>query len=103
MSDLSPKQIVDWFRQQAIMFNEMANNVEQTFTLKPTAPLLQSRPIPMSGTVTAEQLESRVREKSGRISNLANHFNVREESIISLLHPASRVYVAERGWLKLRE
>lgn len=53
--------------------------------------------------ITAALLESSVREKSGRIDNLAKRLNTEPKTIESLLEPASKVYVGSAGWLRLRE
>jgi hypothetical protein len=53
--------------------------------------------------LTGAQLEDSVRERGGRISDLAKRLSAPPELIQGLLEPASRVYKAEAGWLKIRE
>lgn len=56
------------------------------------------------GSVSGQELEDRVRKKSARVYTLAMEFNVRNEDILALItDPASKVYRADRGWLKLKE
>ncbi len=111
-TNLSPEEIVAWLRNQAKKFNDMATTIEQTFKIEPVvgaegvtryqrkiAPIAQ----PRTGTVTAEELEKSVAQKSGRVDDLAQRHNVEKSTITSLLEPKSKVYVAERGWLKVRE
>ncbi len=110
MAKLSPKQIADWFRNQAKQFNKMADTVEATFKLQPAARGKQVDEIellpesqPQAGTVTAQQFEDEVRKKTGRLKALAERLNTTEDVLRGLLHPASRVHVASRGWLEMRE
>ncbi|HXB60386.1 MAG TPA: hypothetical protein VNU95_12505 [Candidatus Acidoferrales bacterium] len=56
-----------------------------------------------TGVVTVGDLETFVREKDRRVKVAAEHFNVAEATITGLLEPASKVYKAERGWLKVRD
>jgi hypothetical protein len=53
--------------------------------------------------LTAALLEDSVRSKSGRIDDLARRLNTDEANVRGLLEPASKVYVASAGWLKVRE
>jgi hypothetical protein len=53
--------------------------------------------------VSASALENAVRAKSGRIEHLAARLHTNEDAIRSLLEPASRVYVATAGWLRVRD
>lgn len=56
------------------------------------------------GSVTGQQLEDRIRKKSARVGTLALQFGVRDEDILALIaDPASKVYRAYRGWVKLKE
>jgi hypothetical protein len=55
------------------------------------------------GVISAEALEARVQEKNRRMKDVTDHFGVDESTITKLLEPASRVYQAERGWLKIRK
>jgi hypothetical protein len=111
MAKLSPKQIADWFRSQAKQFNKMADTVEATFKLQPAARGKQIEEtgdaeliaVPEAGTVTAQQFEDEVRKKTGRLKGLAERLNTSEDTLRGLLHPASRVHVASRGWLEVQE
>jgi hypothetical protein len=58
---------------------------------------------PSGGSITVQQLTDRVRKKSSRINVIARDFGVDEGTIKKMLEPTSNVYVAERGWLKVRE
>ncbi|HXC36729.1 MAG TPA: hypothetical protein VNV43_12690 [Candidatus Acidoferrales bacterium] len=51
---------------------------------------------------TIPAFETFVREKNRRITGIMGHFDVTEEQIKNALEPASKVYLAERGWLMLR-
>jgi hypothetical protein len=104
-SNLSPQLVAAWLREQGQLFNQMADQIEAAFRVESAFP--NSRTVvgvPVnSGTVTPQQLEARIRERSGRIKDVAELFNVDRATIVGLLEPASNVYLAERGWLKVRQ
>jgi hypothetical protein len=108
MAELTPQDIVFWHKSQAAMHTRMAEEMERQYGLKAPQRFKrveaeqQHQLLPI-GTLTAEQLESRVRHKSARVSDIAREFSVTEEAVKQLLDPASKVYVGERGWLKVRE
>jgi hypothetical protein len=56
-----------------------------------------------NGVITVGELESFVREKNRRIAGVTAHFHVTEDVVQKLLEPASKVYLADRGWLRVRE
>lgn len=60
-------------------------------------------PEPEQSGLSAGSLEDSIRRKTGRIPDVANRFHVTPEQIQAMLEPASKVYMAERGWLKVRE
>jgi hypothetical protein len=55
------------------------------------------------GVITVGQLEDRVREKNRRMGDIVKHFGVDEATVTKMLEPASKVYLADRGWLRIRE
>jgi hypothetical protein len=59
--------------------------------------------IPRTTPITAHELEETVRWKTGRINDISVRLGTTSQQILSLLEPASTVYVADRGWLKVRE
>ena len=56
-----------------------------------------------AGVITVGQLEDWVREKNRRMKDIVKHFGVDETTVSKLLEPASKVYLADRGWLRIRE
>lgn len=58
---------------------------------------------PRTTPVSPNELEQAVRHKSGRINDLAARLRTTATQITSLLDPASKVYVADKGWLKIKE
>jgi hypothetical protein len=109
---LNPKQIAEWFRSQAKQFNKIADQVEATFKVQPRGDiaeiempdnLAETAPLSNNGTVTAAQFEAAVRSGKGRIKNFAERLNTSEEELRRLLHPASRVRMASRGWLEVSD
>jgi hypothetical protein len=110
MPNLDPHEVAAWFREQGERCKQQAKEFEQMAVIAERANLLLhwgTSPGPTSplapGTITAEQLETRIRRKSARIKMIASEFNVPSKTVKALLEPASKVYEAERGWLKLRE
>ncbi len=56
-----------------------------------------------SGVLTVGQLEDLVREKNRRLPDIATHFNVDKATVLKFFEPASKVYIGEKGWIKIRE
>ena len=56
-----------------------------------------------TGVITVGALEKLVREKNRRMPQIVAHFGVDEATVTKMLEPASKVYLAGRGWLKVRE
>jgi hypothetical protein len=111
MPNLDPKDVADWFREQAKRCVEQANQFEEMALAAEKASLLlhwgtvpgPATPLP-PGAMTAEQLEARIRRKSARVKQIASEFNVSTKTVKALLSdPSSRVYEAERGWLKIKQ
>ena len=111
MPNLDPKDVAAWFREQAKRcmtqakeFEEMARGAEKVNMVMHwgTTPS-PVQPLPANGTLTSEQLEQRIRRKSARVYNIANEFNVPSKHVEALLsEPKSKVYMAGRGWLKIK-
>lgn len=57
----------------------------------------------VNGDFSALRFEQFVKEKSRRIKDVARHFSVTKAKVKKLLEPTSKVYQAEKGWLKVRE
>jgi hypothetical protein len=117
MPDLDPNEVAAWFRQQAKKCLERASETAKEFEQMAIAaekvnmvlhwgtspgPAVAPVSAPLTGTITAAQLEERIRRKSARIRTIAREFNVAEKTVKALLEPASKVHEAERGWLKIR-
>lgn len=86
----------------------MADTVEATFKVQATARVKQVDEteliaVGQTGIVTAQQFEDEVGKKHGRLKDLAERLNTTEDALRGLLHPASRVRVASRGWLQVLE
>lgn len=105
MQELNPQEIVAWHIAQAKFHQDLAAQMERQFNIQPIqkAKREHAPELPKFGVVTVDQLETRVRTRSGRIKDIARFFNADEKSIQALLEPASKVYTGDRGWLKVRE
>ncbi|MGA2233839.1 MAG: hypothetical protein ABSH22_23285 [Tepidisphaeraceae bacterium] len=55
------------------------------------------------GALTVAQLEQFVQEKNRRMHEITAHFGVDEATVTKLFQPASRVFEASRGWIKIHE
>jgi len=71
---------------------------------EPTTQTAQPSEAPANGDFSDVRFEEFVRAKSRRIKDVARHFSVTKATIKKLLRtPGSKVYQAEKGWLKVRE
>lgn len=64
---------------------------------------LNSASVSAPANITTGELEAAVREKPGRVKDLAERLHTTNEIVQKLLEPVSRVYKAEAAWLKVRE
>jgi hypothetical protein len=56
-----------------------------------------------TGVITVVELENFVRQKARRIHQISDHFKVDDATVLNFLEPASKVYRADKGWIKLHE
>jgi len=56
-----------------------------------------------TGVITVGQLEDFIREKNRRMKDVLVRFGVNESAVKRLFHPASKVFQAEKGWIKISE
>ena len=54
-----------------------------------------------SGVITVGQLEDFIRQKNRRMKDVLVHFGVNESVVKKLFKPVSKVYQAEKGWIKI--
>ena len=107
--DLTPQQIVAWARSRSKWYTDIADQIERDSGLISKARRSVVGPTTeTNGTsnrdITLAELETSVREKSGRVQDLAVRLGTTAFRIGTLLgDPASKVYRAERGWLKVRQ
>ena len=111
--NIRPLEIAAWHRQEADRHEKTAkSHLDMALAIEAGHQAIasdkpQQKPkelkeiLPM--VIQAVQLEEAVHQKSGRISDLALRLRTDEKSIELLLEPHSKVYVAARGWLKVRE
>jgi hypothetical protein len=105
--DLSPKQIIDWFRQQSKQFKEIADSLESTFGPDNASGAL-TRPrrivdgqVSTDGNVTADQVRNALKFRKMRLNKLAEKLGVSESKIRPLLTTENGIEIGERGWIKL--
>jgi hypothetical protein len=114
MPNLNPSDVAAWFREQAKRCREQAEERAKEFEQMAVAAEKVNMvlhwgtspgPSPASpryGTLTADQFEQRIRQKSARVYKIAEEFNVTEKTVEALLEPNSKVFMGERGWLYVR-
>jgi CRP-like cAMP-binding protein len=110
-TDLTPQAVAQWLRARAKKYNEMADLLDQDFAsvglemarLRRVAATTPANNSPNPEVPTAQALEEAVKAKSGRVDDLAERLGATPAQVQRLLEPASKVYLAERGWLKVRE
>lgn len=85
--------------QEIAAFNDTYANIEPPKFKRPgDMEIIGESLVP----VTAQQFIDAVRKKSGRVKDLAERLKTDEATIEKLIEPATPVYKAERGWLKVR-
>lgn len=119
MQDISPQQIVEWFRAKAREFNGLADTLERTFTssgspaIGKSADAVRAPSHKIEATTSgqtdkllplAEQIRFALRVQGHRISTLAAFLNTTEEAIMKeISRPWNGFYVGDRGWIKIQE
>jgi hypothetical protein len=111
MPNLDPAEVAEWFREQARkcqdqanQFEEMARQAEKVNMVLHWATTPGPLPTPQkTKTLTAEEFEKRIGQKSARVYMIAHEFNVTDAYVRSLLHPNSKVFEGGRGWLYLNK
>lgn len=107
ISDQEALEFATWLRERGNQYLQRAERLERgqskaavngTYIHQRTLP--PSEP-PRIGTVTQEQFEQSVTQKSGRIYDLARRLNVEESVIRDFLGQANaKVAIGGRGWIK---
>lgn len=104
MNNFNPQDIASWFREQAKKFNEIANQVENTFNgtlLNPAKAGLKENSSLWAGPLSAEQVKTYVSVKSQRVVKIAKHFGASEKAVRDIINDeANGLQIAERGWVK---
>jgi hypothetical protein len=97
--ELSPQDVVRWFRTQAKSFQQMADTVEATFKINS----VRFAPDTSLTAITADHLKEAIKEKGKqmRVATLAKQFNVENHVIKSIVQdPKSGLEIGEKGWIK---
>ena len=101
--NLTPSQIVEWFREQARVFNQMATTIENTFKMIPPTNGAESPALSGMGTFTPAMLRSALAEKAMRVATIAKQFNVREYDVEKAIDSADSCVVRGRkGWITIK-
>lgn len=98
MSNLTPNQIAQWFRDQAQQFESIAKTVEQTFK----ASAVQSQAT--MALVSPSEIKERLKVSTSRVKSLAAHFSVTPDVIEQAINsPGSGLEIRARGWVYAQE
>jgi hypothetical protein len=107
MSQLTPTEIVQWFREQAEIFTQMADTVENTFRAVPRTELTvqtTTTPHPNGNTATAEKIRQLVSVKAARAASLAKALGTSKAHIRRIVTAeGSGLVLGDRGWIFLTE
>lgn len=94
--ELSPADIVGWFRHQAKVFNEMADAIESTFTV-------DGRPRDFPPTPTASEVRKTLAGKAMRLADLARILKVGPDELKPMLTEENGFVLGERGWIRAKK
>src|SRR5437870_2206404 len=106
MNELTRAQIVEWFRAQAVKFNEMANTVEKTFRVNGSLSLnLPTTPPAFAEEreVVLAQIRMTLAERPKRLGWLSQQFGVSKHKLKKALQADEKIEVNKQGWVKLIE
>jgi hypothetical protein len=105
MSKITSNEVVSWHRDEAKKFEQRAKKHNEIADLieSEEAKERNQEESHFERAINAQQLEEAVRERTGRIANLADRLQTSAKAIEALLEPKSKVFVGQRGWLAVRE
>jgi len=115
MAQITPQDMVNWFRAKSKEFTQMADSLESTFNLTTGTPAIgitrtrrepQGEALPAKEeaptTITAESVKWRMDGKAKRLGQLAGACGVTEQALLAIIQePGSGLELATRGWVKL--
>jgi hypothetical protein len=97
MSDTERAEFASWLRERAQNYLKRAEQLDGSRNGNMGVPKV-------AVSVTQEQFEQSVLERSGRVYDVARRLKVDENVILGFLKsPSSKVIVGDRGWLKPKE
>ena len=94
--NLNPAQVAAWMRGQAKRFADMATEIEQTFNLNGSRPVLDEMPV-SKGLIQDLLSDGRSR----RVAQIAEELNLPEVTIIAAIRKSVDITRNERGWFSL--
>lgn len=104
--ELPPKQLIQWLRNKIKDYTDLVEKLEKVFGIDETQavrPRVRAAPASLT-SLTEDQLVSAINHKSARVHGIAARLGVSEEDIHSMIEASNgRIFVAERGWLKVRD
>ncbi len=108
--ELPPKQLIPWLRNKINDYSDLADKLEKVFgtavSVHQQPPLVHVAHVAYDDSVSLSEdaLATAINHRSARVHGIAARLKVSEEHIHSLIEASNgRIYVAERGWLKVRE
>jgi selenocysteine lyase/cysteine desulfurase len=100
--NISPKEMVSWFRGKATEFNNIANTLEATFDSGNGAPNPQ-RVVVSNHDATLDEIKANA-IKPKRAASIAAQLNTTREKVAEMIakHPESFEIIG-RGWIKAKQ
>ena len=99
-TQLTPDDIVRWFREQATLFNKMADQVESTFLRLPRE---AHPPRTEACEITVDGIKKMMEGRAIRLATLAEQLGVEKEVVKPLLTPENGFEIADQGWIRVSE
>jgi len=105
MKNISTSDVIGWLREQARLFNQMADTIQSTFQVSQGISAVNGQQtLPNLGTITVEKIREAVSQKAMRTATLAAQFSVPEYDVQKVLDsPDSGLKKGKQGWITLED
>jgi hypothetical protein len=102
MSADEAQEFASWLRDRGNLYLQRADRIIHAGS-NGIHPGSESVASPPSRTITQDQFEESVAQKTGRVYDLARRLGVEESAIKGFMaQPNSRVEVGDKGWLRIK-
>jgi hypothetical protein len=99
--NISPQEMIDWFRSQAAEFTRIANTLEDTFNSRGVRPKIQAVVEPAQ--ITLDQIRQTLGSNSMRPADIATSLKTSKELVSGIVdkHPETFEKFG-KGWIKAK-